>query len=331
MLGLVLEGDGEWELTGAASAEEAAASDLSFAWGRKGVVLGAASKAGCLIVDDSFPNGRTLLRSPDPRGHFAMALRLLYPARTYRAGIHPSAVVSPSAVVEEDVAIGPCAVIGERATIGAGSVIGAGCVIGDDAVVGANSLLHPRVTLYDGVRIGARAILHSGVVVGADGFGFVRVGPSYQKFPQVGTVAAGDDCEFGANTTIDRAALGVTRIGNGVKLDNMVHIGHNCVLEDNVVIAAQTGISGGCVIEKDAIIGGQVGMGDKVRVETGAVLGSGSGVLTSKIVRGGETYWGTPARPLKEYLKQLAHVANLGSLVERVKRIEKKLGDQSGL
>lgn len=323
------EGDGELEISGALPVEEAGPSDLAFAAGRKGIALVAASAAGCLIVDDFFPAGRTLIRVTEPRTAFAMALMMLFPRKQFEAGVHPTAVVDGSAVIEEGVYIGPHASIGARSRVRRGSVVGAGCAIGDDVAIGPGSLLHPRVTIYDRVAIGARAVLHSGVVIGADGFGFVRVGASYQKFPQVGTVELGDDCEIGANSTIDRAALGVTRLGNGVKLDNMVHIGHNCVIEDNVVIAAQTGISGGCVIERDSVIGGQVGMGDKVRVKSGAVLGSGSGVLTSKIVQGGETYWGTPARPLKEYLKQLAHIANLPQLSARVKELEKKLADHS--
>lgn len=323
------EGDGELKIERALSVEEAGPGDLAFAAGRKGAALAAASGAGCLIVDAAFPGGRTLIRVKDPRTAFAMALMMLYPAKRYAPGVHPSAVVAASAVLGEGVHVAANAVIGENASIGAGSVIGAGCFVGDGVALGPNCLLHPRVTIYDGVRVGARAILHSGVVLGADGFGFVRVGPAYQKFPQVGTVELGDDCEIGANSTVDRAALGVTRLGNGVKLDNMVHIGHNCRIEDHVVIAAQTGMSGGCVIEAGAVIGGQVGMGDKVRVESGAVLGSGSGVLTSKIVRGGETYWGTPARPLKEYLRQLAHVASLPELAERVKKLEKGAVDSS--
>jgi len=324
------EGDGEVEIQRALAVEEAGEGDLAFAAGRKGVAMAAASAAGCLIVDDSFPAGRTLIRSIDPRTAFAMALTMLYPAKSFVPGVHGSAVVALSALIGEGVYVGPHAVIGERASIGAGAVIGAGCFVGDDVSVGAGSLLHPRVTLYDGVRVGARAVLHSGAVLGADGFGFVRVGQAYRKFPQVGTVEVGDDCEIGANSTVDRAALGVTRLGNGVKVDNMVHIGHNCRIEDHVVIAAQTGMSGGCVIETGAVIGGQVGMGDKVRVESGAVLGSGSGVLTSKIVRGGETYWGTPARPLKEYLRQLAHVANLPGLASRVKELERR-GESSSI
>jgi UDP-3-O-[3-hydroxymyristoyl] glucosamine N-acyltransferase len=323
------EGDGELELDRALAVEEAGPRDLAFAAGRKGVAMAAASQAGCLIVDEAFPAGRTLIRVRDPRTAFAIALTILYPPKRFAPGVHPAAVVANTAVIGEGVHIGPHAVIGDHTAVGAGAVIGAGCVIGDGASIGERCLLHPRVTIYDGVRVGARTVLHSGVVLGADGFGFVRVGASYQKFPQVGTVELGDDCEIGANSTIDRAALGLTRLGNGVKLDNMVHIGHNCTIADHVVIAAQTGISGGCVIEAGAVIGGQVGMGDKVRVESGAVLGSGSGVLTSKIVRGGETYWGTPARPLKEYLRQLAHVANLPDLAARVKALEKKAEDPS--
>ncbi|MBI2687927.1 MAG: UDP-3-O-(3-hydroxymyristoyl)glucosamine N-acyltransferase [Acidobacteria bacterium] len=323
------EGDGELEIDRALAVEEAGPADLSFATGRKGVAMAASSAAGCLIVDGTFPAGRTVIRVKDPRTAFAMALTMLYPAKKYAAGLHPTAVVAESARIGSGVHIGPHAVVGEQADIGADTVIGAGCSVGDHVRIGAGSLLHPRVVLYDGVRVGERAILHSGVVLGADGFGFVRVGEAYQKFPQVGTVELGDDCEIGANSTVDRAALGVTRLGNGVKLDNMVHIGHNCRIEDHVVIAAQTGMSGGCVIESGAVIGGQVGMGDKVRVESGAVLGSGSGVLTSKIVRGGETYWGTPARPLKEYLRQLAHVANLPALAAKVKELEKRTEDAS--
>ncbi len=323
------EGDGELDIERALPVEEAGAGDLAFAAGRKGVAMAEASQAGCLIVDAAFPAGRTLIRVKDPRTAFAMALMALYPAKKYVPGIHPTAVVAPSATIGDGVHIGPHAVIGERARIGDHSAIGPGCSIGDDATIGPGSLLHPRVTIYDRVKVGARAVLHSGVVLGADGFGFVKVAGAYQKFPQVGSVELGDDCEIGANSTVDRAALGVTRLGNGVKLDNMVHIGHNCRIDDHVVIAAQTGMSGGCVIESGAVIGGQVGMGDKVRVESGAVLGSGSGVLTSKIVRGGETYWGTPARPLKEYLRQLAHVAQLPELAAKVKELEKQREDPS--
>ena len=153
--------------------------------------------------------------------------------------------------------------------------------------------LHPNVVLYDGVSIGTRVILHAGVCIGADGFGYVRHDLGYQKFPQVGTVVIEDDVEIGAHTCVDRAALGRTRIGRGTKLDNMVHVGHNCDIGERVVIAAQTGISGSVVIEDDAVIGGQVGFGDHTRVQKGAIIGSKAGILPGKIVRPG-VWWGYP-------------------------------------
>ena len=197
-----------------------------------------------------------------------------------------------------------------------------------DAPIGADCLLHAHVTIYGQVSIGDRAMLHSGCVLGADGFGFVRDPEGYEKFPQIGRVEIGDDVEIGANTCVDRAALGVTRIGDGIKLDNMVHIGHNCSIGRHVVIAAQTGLSGGVIVEDYAVIGGQVGIGDKARIETGAVLGSGCGILTSKIVRKGQVVWGTPARPLKEHLEQLANLSRLPKLRKEIAELEKRLRDR---
>jgi UDP-3-O-[3-hydroxymyristoyl] glucosamine N-acyltransferase len=179
--------------------------------------------------------------------------------------------------------------------------------------------------VYHDVLIGARCIVHSGAVIGADGFGFVLVEGCYEKFPQIGRVIIGDDVEIGANTCIDRAALGVTSIGDGTKLDNMVHIGHNCRVGRHVVIAAQTGLSGAVEIGDYAVVGGQVGIGDKARIEPGAVLGSGCGILTSKIVRSGQVVWGTPARPLKEHLQQLANLSRLPELRAEVAALKKRL------
>jgi UDP-3-O-[3-hydroxymyristoyl] glucosamine N-acyltransferase len=196
--------------------------------------------------------------------------------------------------------------------------------------LGAYCLLHANVTIYENVTVGDRAILHAGCVLGADGFGFVRSSDRYEKFPQIGRVKIGDDVEIGANSCIDRAALGVTQIGDGVKIDNLVHIGHNCTIGRHVVIAAQTGLSGGVVIEDYAVIGGQVGIGDKARIETGAVLGSGCGILTSKIVRKGQVVWGTPARPLKEHLEQLANLARLPALRKEVASLRNRLEKITG-
>ncbi len=207
---------------------------------------------------------------------------------------------------------------GEQTVIGAGSIVGAGTSIGSRVRLGSDCRLYANVNIYADVAIGDRAIIHSGVVIGADGFGFAMAGDHWEKFPQTGSVVIGNDVEVGANSCIDRAALGVTSIGDGTKLDNMVHIAHNCRIGRHVVIAAQTGLSGAVVVEDYVVIGGQVGIGDKARIEARAVLGSGSGVLTSKVVRGGQVLWGTPARPLKEHLEQLAHLARLPAHREMV-------------
>jgi UDP-3-O-[3-hydroxymyristoyl] glucosamine N-acyltransferase len=238
----------------------------------------------------------------------------LHPEPACKPGIHPSAVIALSAVVANDCTIGANVVIGERSTIGRGSRLMAGCVVGDDVTVGEFCTLHPNVTIYSHVRLQNRVILHSGCVIGADGFGFAFTGEHYEKFPQIGSVDIEDDVELGANTCIDRAALGTTRIGKGTKIDNMVHVGHNCTIGRHVVIAAQSGFSGGVVIGDYAVIGGQVGVGDKATIQSKAVVGSGAGILSSKIVRAGEPVWGTPARPLREHLRQLAMLARLSDV-----------------
>ena len=324
-LGAVHEGDGSCELTGAARLDTAGEAELAFA-APKFVTRVAWSRAGCVLVPLDYPSpaARTVIRVENVRGAFARAIAWLHPRLRPEPGIHPTAVVDPSARVQGTV-IGPFVTVGADASIGVGCEIGAGCAIGAGVVLGEDCLLHPRVTIYDGVRIGARAIVHSGAVIGADGFGFEMEGGRWQKFPQVGRVEIGADCEIGANTCIDRAALGITSIGNGVKLDNQVHIGHNCAIGNHVVIAAQTGLSGGVTVGDFAIIGGQVGIGDKARIESNAVLGSGCGILTSKIVRAGSVVWGTPARPLKEYLEQLASLARLPALRKEVAELKKQV------
>ncbi len=307
------EGDGERDILRVASLEYAGPEDLSFVIrGRAGKHSGA-SQAACLLVPEDYPNSenRTVIRVADPRAAAARLIPLLHPHLPPQPGIHPSAVIGPGAVIAPSASIGPLVSIGAGAHIGAGSSIGAGCSIGDRVHIGADCLLHPRVTIYPDVAIGDSVILHSGCVIGADGFGFVFTGAAYEKFPQIGQVEIGDRVEIGANSCIDRAALGVTSIGEGTKLDNLVHVGHNCRIGRHVVVAAQTGFSGGVIVEDYAVIGGQVGIGDKVRIESRAVIGSGAGILTSKIVRAGQVVWGTPARPLKEYLAQLAVLSRL--------------------
>ena len=186
-------------------------------------------------------------------------------------------------------------------------------------------MLHPNVVLYDGVTLGERVVLHACVVVGADGFGYVRDEAGvYHKFPQVGTVVIEDDVEIGAGSCVDRGALGETRIGRGTKIDNLVQVGHNVRIGEHVVIAAQTGISGSTIIESDAVIGGQVGFGDHARVMSGAVIGSQAGVLPGKIVLPG-VWWGTPIQPLEEYKRLNALWGRLPRMREEIEELKRQL------
>lgn len=313
------EGNGDLEITGVQALEEAGPSELSFVEGRRGERRAAESRAGCLLVrPDSEAGGRTVIRVAQPRHAFAQVVRWFHPARRRAPGVEKSASVAASARLGEGVSVGAGAVIGEGAVVGDRTVVGPRSVVGEGVTLGDDCLLHAGVTLYPGVRVGHRAVLHTGCVIGADGFGFVFEAGRYQKFPQVGTVEMGDDVEIGANSCVDRGALGATRLGDGTKLDNLVHIGHNCRIGRHVVIAAQTGLSGGVEVGDYAVIGGQVGIGDKARIESGAVLGSGCGVLTSKIVRVGEPVWGTPARPLKQYLERLAMFDRLPRILAKI-------------
>jgi len=306
-LGVTAEGPANWSPTAAATLDHAGPTEIAFS-----ATATFTTKAGCVIgpLDcPALPN--TVIRVPQPRNAFAQVLTWLYPVPTPTPGIHPTAHIDPTAHLGSRVSIGPYTIVEALAHIGDDAIVGPHCRIGANVHLGAAAKLHANVTLYHGVRIGQRAILHSGVVVGADGFGFVFAQDHYEKFPQVGTVELGDDVEFGANTCVDRAALGVTRIGHGTKLDNLVHIAHNCQIGQHVVIAAQTGFAGGVTVGDYAVIGGQVGVGDRARIESRAVIGSGAGILSKKVVRAGEPVWGTPARPLRQYLKQLASLARL--------------------
>jgi UDP-3-O-[3-hydroxymyristoyl] glucosamine N-acyltransferase len=267
-----------------------------------------------------------LIEVANPKLAFALIGAALHPAVRREPEIHATAVVAESADVALTAYIGPNVRIGENARVGVFTRIEAGVVVGANVTIGADCVLHPNVVLYDGVSIGDRVILHAAVCIGADGFGYVRHDLGYQKFPQIGTVVIEDEVELGAHTCVDRAALGRTRIGRGTKLDNMVHVGHNCDIGERVVIAAQTGISGSVVIEDDAVIGGQVGFGDHTRVQKGAVIGSKAGILPGKIVRPG-VWWGIPIQPLDQYKRMNAHLSRLPEMREKLKRLEQEIAE----
>jgi UDP-3-O-[3-hydroxymyristoyl] glucosamine N-acyltransferase len=324
-LGAEAEGDASRRISGVAPLEAAREKEISFVESERGLRDALASRAGCLVAPPglSLP-GCTVIRLRNPRYGFARVVELFFPRPPRKPGIHRTAEIGNGVELGEDAEVGAQAVIGNGAKIGARTSIGAGCVVGENSVVGDDSILYPRVTLYPGARIGSRVILHSGCVVGSDGFGYAFEGGRYHKFPQIGTVEISDDVEIGSNTTIDRGALGPTRIGRGTKIDNLVQIAHNVQIGENCVIASLTGISGSAVIEDFVVIAGQVGIGDHARVEKGAVLGGQCGILPHKTVRAGQTVWGTPARPIKEQLEQQALVGRLPRLFEKMKAGEKK-------
>jgi len=312
-------GDPHHQISGVAAPAEAGTHDLIFVEDRAYVDQACSTKAGVILSSREIlgavaESNRNLIFVANVRLAFARAASLILASAPRVALIHPTAVIDPSAQLGPEVFVGANAYIGPKVVIGRGCTIGPGCVLLSDVVLGEDCELVARVTIYPKTTIGRRAVVHAGAVLGGEGFGFVRDPDTgqYHKFPQIGSLVIGDDFEIGANSTIDRGALAATKIGNGVKLDNLVHLGHNVEVGDNVVIAAQTGVSGSSVIERNCIIGGQVGIGDHARIEEGAILGSGSGVLTKKVVRGkGVVFWGRPARPLAEYLKELAVVSRL--------------------
>jgi UDP-3-O-[3-hydroxymyristoyl] glucosamine N-acyltransferase len=314
-----LIGDGNIEITKVASIAQAQPGDLVFVQNEDGTGLAEAlaSPASAVIAGKfatASAGAKPLLISSNPRLAFCGAGSLLHPPKTYPPGVRPSAVVHPSARIAATAAVDAHAVIEANAIIGDRSHIGASCSVGEGVVIGDDCDLYPCVVIYAGTTLGRRVVVHAGSVLGSDGFGFVRdeTYGRYQKFPQIGELVIGDYVEIGANCTIDRGALDKTVIGPGTKLDNLVHIGHNDVVGANVVIAAQTGVSGSSEIGDGCVIGGQVGIGDHAKVEAGTMLGGQAGILPHKVLRGkGMLYWGTPARPFREFLKELGTLSRL--------------------
>jgi UDP-3-O-[3-hydroxymyristoyl] glucosamine N-acyltransferase len=322
-LDLPFQGDGSRRIARVSSWGSAGDESLVFEDGARLASLPPRLTAACVIAPARMvPADWNAILSEQPKLDFARAAALLVPAPAGRGVRHPTAIVSPEARLGEDVDLGPYCTVGAGVRIGAGSILGAGVVVGDGCIIGERCVLHPRVVLYAGVELGRRVILHAGVVLGSDGFGYVPSGETQVKFPQVGGLVVDDDVEIGANTTVDRGSLGVTRIGAGTKIDNLVQIAHNVEIGRGVIIAAQTGISGSTVLEDRTVIGGQVGFGDHARVQTGAVIGSKAGVLPGKIVRGGEVYWGVPIRPLSEYKRLNALFGRLPEFKDRIEALE---------
>ncbi len=300
--------------------EDASPETLVFAADAAALAAARACAAGAVVtspvlhVEDECDQPVLLARQP--KLAFAQAAKLLRQTPA-ASGVHPQASVAKTAWLADEVSVGAFAVIEEDVQLGAGVRIGSGAVIGAGCVLGPGCVIFPRAVLYPGTTLGARVVVHAGAVLGADGFGYVRDAQTgaYTQFPQQGRLVIEDDVEIGANTTIDRGALEKTRIGRGVKIDNLVHIGHNVQVGADVVIAAQTGVSGSSTIGAGAVVAGQVGIADHVTIGPGAILGAQCGVPSNKQIRGpGILFWGTPARPITQYLKELAVLARMARM-----------------
>ncbi len=318
--GTLAQGDPDLVIDGVNSTQAANPFDLVFAEDKASAAKAFESYAGAVVLRphsvDYFP-GKPVIEAAQPRLWFAQAGKLLAkpPAGT---GVHHAAVVAPDAVLASRVSVAAGAIIETGAHIGAATRIEAGAIISQGVHVGAHCHIYPNAVLYPGTTLGDRVVVHAGAVLGADGFGYVRddISGAYTQFPQQGTLVIEDDVEVGANSTVDRGALRETRIRRGTKIDNLVHIGHNCDIGEDVILVALTGISGSCTVGNGAVIAGQVGIGDHVHIGPGVILGGQAGVLSGKTLtneglRPGTVLWGTPARPLKQVLREQATLARM--------------------
>ena len=308
LVGGTFDGPADPELTGVAALDRATASELSFVAHPKYLPYLAESEAGAILVTETLiPRGSTTLPRivvGDVHRALAEVLRRFHPEPTIPEGIHPSAVIGKNVRIEKGVRIGACA------------------VVGDDCTIGADTYLYPNVTLYSKVHVGERCIIHSGARIGTDGFGYTFVDGKHVKVPQVGGVAIGNDVEIGANTCIDRGSVGPTEIGNSVKIDNLVHIGHNVRIGDFSIIVAQVGVSGSTTIGKGVTIAGQAGLQGHIRIGDGATIGGQAGVFGD--VPAGATYSGYPARPHKESLRAQAALFKLPEILKRMRKLERE-------
>jgi len=324
-LGARLVGDAGAKIAGVANPEDASDGDLIYADSAQNVARATESHARCMVAPKGArADGKTILEVENPKLAFAKAAAWLLPKPDPMPGIHPTAVIAPSAKISASAYIGPYVVIEEDVSVGDKSQIDAFCFIGKKSRIGSQSHLRPHVVLYAGAVLGDRVEIHSGTVIGGDGFGYVFGEGRHWKFPQTGTLEISNDVEVGCNTAIDRGSLGATRIGAGVKIDNLVQVAHNVSVGDHSVLVSQTGISGSTTLGKFVVVAGQAGFGDHAVVEDNAVIGGQAGILPGKVIRKGQTVWGTPARPLEKFKEQHAWFARLPELARRLRALEEQ-------
>jgi len=322
---LDLPGNRDIQISGAAPIETAGPSDISFVANSRYTKFISATKAGALVLDATTEShGHAVIRHNKPYLTFARIVDILYPAAPLSKGaIHATTSIDNTAVIDSSAVIGPFCVIGANCRISSKTHLMSSIFIGERVTIGKNCLLYPGVKILDRSHIGDNVILHAGVVIGSDGFGYAESETGLYKIKQIGHVEIGNDVEIGANTTIDRGALGPTKIGHGTKIDNLVQIGHNVEIGQHSIIVAQTGIAGSVKIGNGVVIGGQVGLAGHITISDGVKIGSQAGVSNS--LSSGKVVWGTPARELMEIKRIEACLTRLPELLKRVKKIEDKL------
>ena len=328
-LGATLQGDPARVIVGVAPLDVAGPEHVSFLANSRYARAAARSAAGAVVVGrevEGLP--QALLRVDSPETAMIALLRLFHPAPHAVSGIHPAAVVAGEASVHPTAFVGACAVVERDARVGARSRVGSLCFVGTGAVLGDDVVLHPRVVVEDGVVIGDRVVVQAGAVLGADGFGYAFDGTAHRKIPQVGGLRIEADVEIGANSAIDRATLGETVIRRGSKIDNLVQVGHNCDVGEDVILVAQVGVSGSCTIGNGAVLAGQVGVADHVTIGAGAVLTAQTGVPNG--VPAGAIWSGTPSRPASEMRRIWAAETLLPDLLRRFRALEKRVRELEG-
>ena len=329
LLGGEVLGDASLPLEGFAPADRAQAGDLTFAENENYFARAEQSAASAIIVDAPVASSRkTLIRVPNARIAFAKALPLFFPEPTFTGGIHPTAVVPASAQVDPTAYVGPYCVLGERVRIGQRSVLQALDYVGADCLLGEDVNLFPNVTLYPRTEVGNRVRIHSGTVVGSDGFGYVLDNGLHRKVPQIGNVIICDDVELGANVTVDRGALGPTIVGKGTKIDNLVQVAHNVTVGENCIIVSQAGIAGSTKLGNYVVLGGQVGLAGHLKIGHRVSVAAQSGVMHN--IPDGEKWIWTPAQPDRQAKRQMIALQQLPELLRRVKELEKQLGLKPG-
>jgi len=324
-VGGTVEGD-DVAIKGVAKIEEAKSGDITFMVNPKYAKYIDQSHASAVVVDDKIKEtgGKPCIRAANPYYTFLKIVRLFHPPKKLiEEGVHPTAVVGEGTQLGKNVSIGPYVVIGRNCAVGDRTSLMPGVVVENNVQIGVDCFIYSHVSLRQDVILGNRVIIHNGTVIGSDGFGFALEDGRYHKIPQIGNVVIEDDVEIGANTTIDRATLGETRICKGVKLDNLVHVAHNCTIGENTVIAGQTGLSGSTHIGKNVRMGGQVGFAGHMTIGDGAAMAAQSGV--SKDVPPGVMVSGSPARPHRETMRIQAATNKLPELVKTIKELKERI------